>query len=91
MLLNFTDTSGQAAPTSQGYGVTVSNQMTFTVNAPQLLTGTYTETNGLITATISGNGTAFLYFKGFHALQTHRLAHWMWRGGERDFPRHKQH
>ena len=58
VLLNFTDTSGQAAPTSQGYGVTVSNQMTFTVNAPQLLTGTYTETNGLITATISGNGTA---------------------------------
>jgi len=27
----------------------------------------------------------FLYFKGFHALQVHRLAHWMWRNGERDF------
>jgi serine O-acetyltransferase len=27
----------------------------------------------------------FLYFKGFHALQIHRLAHWMWQGGERDF------
>ena len=27
----------------------------------------------------------FLYFKGFHALQIHRLAHWLWRGGERDF------
>jgi serine O-acetyltransferase len=27
----------------------------------------------------------FLYFKGFHALQIHRLAHWMWRNGERDF------
>jgi len=27
----------------------------------------------------------FLYFKGFHALQIHRLAHWMWRHGERDF------
>jgi serine O-acetyltransferase len=27
----------------------------------------------------------FLYFKGFHALQTHRLANWLWRGGERDF------
>jgi serine O-acetyltransferase len=27
----------------------------------------------------------FLYFKGFHALQTHRLAHWLWVGGERDF------
>jgi serine O-acetyltransferase len=27
----------------------------------------------------------FLYFKGFHALQTHRLAHWLWVHGERDF------
>ena len=26
-----------------------------------------------------------LYFKGFHALQTHRLAHWLWRKGRRDF------
>lgn len=27
----------------------------------------------------------FLYFKGFHAIQTHRLAHWLWQVGERDF------
>lgn len=27
----------------------------------------------------------FLYFKGFHAIQTHRLAHWLWSSGERDF------
>ncbi|WP_046865089.1 serine O-acetyltransferase [Microvirga massiliensis] len=26
-----------------------------------------------------------LYFKGFHALQTHRLAHWLWAHGRRDF------
>jgi serine O-acetyltransferase len=26
-----------------------------------------------------------LYFKGFHALQTHRLAHWMWSRGRKDF------
>jgi serine O-acetyltransferase len=26
-----------------------------------------------------------LYFKGFHALQTHRLAHALWRGGRKDF------
>ena len=26
-----------------------------------------------------------LYFKGFHALQTHRLAHWLWSTGRRDF------
>ena len=27
----------------------------------------------------------FLYFKGFHALQAHRLTHWLWENGERDF------
>jgi len=26
-----------------------------------------------------------LYFKGFHAIQTHRLAHWMWNRGRKDF------
>lgn len=26
-----------------------------------------------------------LYFKGFHALQGHRLAHWLWQQGRRDF------
>jgi serine O-acetyltransferase len=27
----------------------------------------------------------FLYFKGFHTLQAHRLTHWLWGAGERDF------
>ena len=26
-----------------------------------------------------------LYFKGFHAIQTHRLSHWLWSQGRRDF------
>jgi serine O-acetyltransferase len=26
-----------------------------------------------------------LYFKGFHALQTYRLAHWLWQKGRKDF------
>jgi serine O-acetyltransferase len=26
-----------------------------------------------------------LFFKGFHAIQTHRLAHWLWNEGRRDF------
>ncbi len=26
-----------------------------------------------------------LYFKGFHAIQTHRLAHWLWGQGRKDF------
>jgi serine O-acetyltransferase len=28
---------------------------------------------------------AILYFKGFHAIQTHRLAHWLMNRGRRDF------
>ncbi|MFO1027333.1 MAG: serine O-acetyltransferase [Acetobacteraceae bacterium] len=27
----------------------------------------------------------FLYFKGFHAIQAHRLNHWMWKNGDHDF------
>jgi serine O-acetyltransferase len=27
----------------------------------------------------------FLYFKGFHAIQEHRLNHWLWCSHERDF------
>src|SRR5215475_13419626 len=26
-----------------------------------------------------------LYFKGFHAIQTYRLAHWLWGRGRKDF------
>ena len=26
----------------------------------------------------------FLYFKGYHAIQTHRLAHWLWTSGQND-------
>lgn len=26
-----------------------------------------------------------LYFKGFHAIQSHRLAHWLWHADRRDF------
>jgi hypothetical protein len=58
VFLTFTDTSGNAAPTSQSYNVTTTNPTTFTVNAPQLLAGTYGQTNGVITADISGNGLA---------------------------------
>lgn len=28
---------------------------------------------------------AVLYFKGFHAIEAHRLAHWLYRKGRRDF------
>lgn len=26
-----------------------------------------------------------LYFKGFHSIQAHRLAHWLWNNGRKDF------
>jgi serine O-acetyltransferase len=29
----------------------------------------------------SGLSVAFLYFKGFHALQSYRIAHWLWQQG----------
>jgi len=28
--------------------------------------------------------TPFLYYKGFHALQWHRVGHWLWRDGRRE-------
>ncbi len=31
-----------------------------------------------------------LYFKGYHALVTHRLAHWLWNAGRKDFALHLQ-
>lgn len=31
-----------------------------------------------------------LYFKGYHALVAHRLAHWLWKMGRRDFALHIQ-
>lgn len=54
----FTDTSGNPAPTSQSYSVTATSRTTLAINAPQLLVGTYGQTNGLITAALSGNGLA---------------------------------
>jgi serine O-acetyltransferase len=32
----------------------------------------------------------FLYFKGFHAIQAHRLTHWLWHNRERDFAMYLQ-
>ncbi|MSQ71977.1 MAG: serine O-acetyltransferase, partial [Betaproteobacteria bacterium] len=33
---------------------------------------------------------AVLYYKGFHAIQTHRLAHWLWGKGRKDFASYLQ-
>jgi hypothetical protein len=56
--LNFTDASGQPAPASQAYSVTVQSPTNFTVTAPGFLSGTYTQTNGTLTVSISSHGLA---------------------------------
>ncbi len=58
VLLTFTDTSGNPAPANQGYSVTVVNTNTFTISASQLITGTYGQTNGVITVAVGGNSVA---------------------------------
>jgi hypothetical protein len=54
--LIFTDTSSNTPPPSASYSVTLVNSNTFTITAPNLSTGTYTQTNSVITNTISGHG-----------------------------------
>jgi uncharacterized protein (DUF1800 family) len=54
----FTDTSGHAPPTSQGYYVSALSQNTLTVTAPQLAIGTYGQTNRVITAYLPNHGLA---------------------------------
>jgi uncharacterized protein (DUF1800 family) len=56
--LIFTDTSGNAAPTSQGYSVTATSPTTLTIAAPQIVSGSYGQTNGVLTAFLSNNGLA---------------------------------
>ncbi|WP_408743734.1 serine O-acetyltransferase [Acetobacter persici] len=34
--------------------------------------------------------TPFLFFKGFHAVQSYRVAHWLWRSGRRHLALHLQ-
>ncbi|GBQ26530.1 serine O-acetyltransferase [Gluconacetobacter azotocaptans] len=34
--------------------------------------------------------TPFLFFKGYHAVQSHRVAHWLWRAGRRHLALHLQ-
>ncbi|HOX58407.1 MAG TPA: DUF1800 family protein [Candidatus Paceibacterota bacterium] len=56
VLLDFTDTSGQPAPPTQGYTVTVTSLTNFTVNAPNLLSGTYTQSANVITLSLASHG-----------------------------------
>ncbi|HTL58890.1 MAG TPA: DUF1800 family protein [Candidatus Limnocylindrales bacterium] len=56
--LIFSDTSGQPAPYSQGYRITVTNPTTFTITAPGISTGTYSQTSNTITVTIGSHGVS---------------------------------
>ena len=55
--LSFADTSGNPAPPSTSYSVSsVTSSNSFTVTCPNLLTGSYVQTNNTITVTISSHG-----------------------------------
>ncbi|HWD91080.1 MAG TPA: DUF1800 family protein [Verrucomicrobiae bacterium] len=56
--LAFTDTSGNPALPDQAYSVSVTGSNTFTITAPNLNSGTYTQNTNLITLNISGHGLA---------------------------------
>lgn len=56
VFLTFTDTSGNAAPTSQGYSVTTTSPTNFNITATGLATGSYAQSNGTLTVSISGHG-----------------------------------
>ena len=55
--LSFADTSGNPAPPSTNYVVSsVTGSNSFTIACPNLLAGSYVQTNNTITVTISGHG-----------------------------------
>jgi hypothetical protein len=58
VMMSFVDGSGNAAPPNQAYPITVINSNTFSIVMPNLLAGTYGQTNGIITVNISNHGLA---------------------------------
>jgi len=56
LAMSFADTSGNPAPPANNYSVTVTNPNIFSITAPNLVSGTYVQTNNVITVTISGHG-----------------------------------
>ncbi len=61
VLLSFTDTSGNAAPTSQGYSVTTTSPTNFTINCTGVASGSYAQSNNTITVSLTGHGLAVGY------------------------------
>nr|WP_247894383.1 serine O-acetyltransferase [Azospirillum sp. B510] len=50
---------------------------------PAIVAAAVADLGAIVTRDPAADGclTPFLYFKGFHALQWHRVAHWLWRHG----------
>lgn len=61
VFMQFTDTSSNAAPSSQGYSVTTTSPTNFTINCTGVATGSYGQTNDTITVSITGHGLAVGY------------------------------
>lgn len=52
---------------------------------PRILDAAFTDLAAIVERDPAADGwlTPFLHFKGFHALQWHRVAHWLWSEGRR--------
>jgi uncharacterized protein (DUF1800 family) len=74
VFLSFTDTSGKAAPASRGYSVTATTPTSFTLTAPGLASGTYSQAAN---ATISNALTASLITTNviFVTINSHGVSH----------------
>jgi Protein of unknown function (DUF1800)/PA14 domain/Bacterial TSP3 repeat len=64
-LISFTDTSGVTVPPSQGYSITVQSPTRFTIAAPGMVNGTYTQVtntaiSNALTATIDTTNVIFV-------------------------------
>jgi hypothetical protein len=72
-LISFTDTSGVTVPPSQGYSITVQSPTRFTIAAPGIVNGTYTQVanttvSNALTATIDNTNVIFVTMSGHGAV-----------------------
>src|SRR5258705_7887926 len=72
-LISFTDTSGVTVPPSQGYGITVQSPTRFTITAPGMVNGTYTQVanttvSNALTGLIDNTNVIFVNISGHGAV-----------------------
>jgi hypothetical protein len=72
-VISFTDTSGITAPPSQGYSITVQSPTRFTLTAPGMVNGTYTQVanatiSNAMTATLDTTNVIFVNLSGHGAI-----------------------